>query len=226
MLTRSCKAHYLKGLDFLARHRPEDAVRSLHAALEECPAAKPHELYNICFYLGIALRRIGYPQAAIKSWISCQRLIKRGRIKKMLSRYTNCYGMDRQASSEADDWQAFSAIQIARYLCCKNKHAFSSEAEQDMIIDLIRDAWHDFLRSSSLDGKSGSEKMEAFRTLHIVFPTLVFTGPHINGRIISINFRTREKVFLTDRCSCGSGLAYMMCCGRTPAKEELLTGVF
>jgi hypothetical protein len=213
-------------LDFLAHHRPEDAVRSLHAALEECPAAKPRELYNICFYLGIALRRIGYPQSAIKSWVSCQRLIKRGHIRKMLARYTNCYGMDRQASMEADDWQAFSAIQISQYLLCKNKHAFSSEAEKDMIIDLIRDAWDDFLRSNPIEGRSGSEKMQAFRTFHIVFPTMVLTEPNMNERIISVNFQTRQKVCLTDRCSCGSGLAYMMCCGRTQAKEELLTGVF
>jgi hypothetical protein len=201
-------------------------VRSLHAALEECSAANPHELYNICFYLGIALRRVGYPQSAIKSWTSCQRLIKRGRIRKMLSRYTNCYGMDRQASTEADDWQAFSAIQVARYLLCKNKHSFSSEAEHDMIIDLIRDAWDGFRSMSSLEGKSGSEKMQMFRTLRIVFPTMVLTEPHINERIIPVNFHTRQKVCLTDRCSCGSGLAFMMCCGRTPAKEELLTGVF
>ena len=139
--------HYDKGLDALARHRPAEAVRSLQAALEDCPPSRSKDLYRICFYLGIALRASGIPQSAIKSWISCQRLNKRGHSRKMLSRFTNCYGMDPQDTSEADDWQAFSSIQTARYLLCKNKRTFSTLAEQDMIRDLIRDTWERAQRS-------------------------------------------------------------------------------
>ncbi len=45
----------------LARHRPAEAVDALQAALEECPPSQSQDLYQICLFLGIALRRVGYP---------------------------------------------------------------------------------------------------------------------------------------------------------------------
>jgi len=226
MLTASWSTNYKRGLRSLSRHRPAEAVRAMQKALEECPPSRTQELYRICFFLGIALRRIGYPQSGIKSWVSCQRLNKHGPTRKMLSRLTNSYGMDRQTSTAADDWQAFSSIQIARYLLCKNKRTFSTLAEQDMITDLIRDSWAGLGRSGTLAGKSSCEKIEAFRGARIVFPSIVATEPHVNGPVISVKFQTQRKVALTDRCSCGSGMLFVLCCGRTPGKEELLSGHF
>jgi hypothetical protein len=218
--------HYDRGLGSLARHRPGEAVKALQTALEACTPSKSRDLYKICLYLGVALQRVGFPQSAIKSWISCQRLNKRGPTRKMLSRYTNCYGMERQDSTEADDWQAFSSIQTVRYLLGKNKRAFSTRAEQDMIRDLIRDSWTALRRSTDLSSLSGCEKMESFRTVRIVFPTVVLTEPHLDGPVIAVNFQTKQRVGLNDRCSCGSGMPFMLCCGRTPGKEELLSGRF
>jgi hypothetical protein len=218
--------HYDRGLTYLSRHRPVDAVKALQAALEECPPSKSRDLYKICLFLGVALQRMGFPQSAIKSWISCQRLNKRGPTRKMLTRYTNCYGMERQGTSEADDWQAFSSIQIARYLLGKNKRAFSTQAEQDMIADLIRDSWGSLRASTDFGGMSGCEKIEAFRAVRIVFPTVVLLEPHLDGPVIAVNFQTKQRVGLSDRCSCGSGMPFMLCCGRTPGKEELLSGSF
>jgi len=169
---------------------------------------------------------MGFPQSAIKSWISCQRLNKRGHTRKMLSRLTNCYGMDRQDSTVEDDWQAFSAIHTARYLLCKNKRTFSTLAEQDMISDLIRDNWDILRNSSALEGKFGCDKLEAFRSVRIVFPSAVRSEPHVNDPVIAVNFQTQRRVRPHDRCLCGSGLAFVMCCGRTPGKEELLSGLF
>jgi hypothetical protein len=218
--------HYDRGLGSLARHRPAEAVKALQTALEECPPSKSRDLYKICLYLGVALQRVGFPQSAIKSWISCQRLNKRGPTRKMLSRYTNCYGMERQDTTEADDWQAFSSIQTVRYLLGKNKRTFSTRAEQDMIRDLIRDSWTELRRSADLAAMSGCEKMEAFRAVRIVFPTVVLAEQHLDGPVIAVNFQTKQKVGLNDRCSCGSGMPFMLCCGRTPGKEELLSGRF
>jgi hypothetical protein len=226
MATRKWAVEYDKGLDALAHHNPEDAVRSLQAALEVCPPSQSKDLHQICLYLGIALKRVGYPQSAIKSWTSGQRLHKRGRSRKMLSRFTNCYGMDPQSTSEADDKHAFTSIQIARYLSSKNKRIFSTLAEQDMIRDLIRDSWEELRISAALAGKSSCEKMEAFRDYRIVFPTLVLSEPQMNGSVISVDFYKKRRVGLNDRCLCGSGMPYMLCCGRTPGKEELLTGIF
>ena len=226
MATRKWAVEYDKGLDALARHRPVDAVRSLQAALEGCPLSKSRDLHQICLYLGIALRRVGYPQSAIKSWTSGQRLHKRGCSRKMLSRFTNCYGMDPQSSSDADDRQAFTSIQTARYLLNKNKRAFSTLAEQDMIRDLIRDSWGELQVTGTLAGKSICEKMKIFHVFQIVFPSVVLSDPLINEPIISVNFYKKQRVALNDRCACGSGMPHMLCCGRTPAKEELLTGFF
>ncbi len=180
----------------------------------------------MCFYLGVALHRVGYSQSAIKSWTTCQRLNKRGHSRKMLARYTNCYGMKRQETPLADDWQAFYSIQAARYLLCKNKRTFSTLAEQDMITDLIRDAWMRLEASRALVGRSGYQKIAAFRNVRIVFPNMLLLEPRTDGPVISVNFQTKQRVGLSDRCACGSGLPHIACCGRTPGREELLSGLF
>ena len=215
-----------RGLVALSRHKPADAVQLLQQALENCPPSRTQELHRICFYLGIALRRLGFSQSAIKSWISCQRLNKRGHTRKMLLRLTNGYGMERQETVEGDDWQAFYSIQAARYLLNKNKRTFSVEAEKDMIGDLIRDSWDQLQGSGALNDKNSCEKLEVFRSVVIVFPTTVAAEPKTGEPVIAVNFRTRRKVALTDRCTCGSGLPFVQCCGRTPGKEELLSGIF
>jgi hypothetical protein len=203
-----------------------EGVKSLQKALETCPPSRTHDLYRIFFYLGIGLRRLGYSQTAIKSWISCQRLNKRGYGKEMLARFTNCYGMERQPSAESDDWQAFLAIHTARYLLNKNKRTFSTAAEQDMIRDLIWDSWDELAQKKPLNGESGCQKLELFRGVRIVFPSIVAAEPATGEPVIAVNFQTHKRVELTDRCSCGSGLPFIMCCGRTPGKEELLSGIF
>lgn len=218
--------HFDRGLGALSQHKPAEAVKSLQKALEFCPPSRPHDLYRVCFYLGIALRRLGFSQSAIKSWMSCQRLNKRGHTRKMLSRFTNCYGMEKQNTTDADDWQAFSSIQTARYLLSKNKRTFATLAEKDMIGDLIRDNWKDLRSSGRLRDRSGCEKLEVFRSVRIVFPSVVMAEPHLGGPVIAVNFHTQKKVRGTDRCSCGSGLPFILCCGRTPGKEELMSGIF
>ena len=218
--------HLDRGLGSLSRHHPAEAVRSLQKALDSCPPSKSRDLYRICFYLGIALHRLGFSHSAIKSWVSCQRLNKRGYTRKLLSRFTNCYGMERQVSVEGDDWQAFFSVQLVRYLSGKHKRSFSTQAEHDMISDLVRDAWGDLRRSNGLGGKSYCEKLALFRSIWIVFPSVVLREPHINSPVIAVDFHKKAKIGLSERCLCGSGLPYVMCCGRTPGKEELLSGVF
>ena len=215
-----------RGLGALSKHHPAEAVHLLQQALESCPPSRTQELHRICFFLGIALRRLGFSQSAIKSWISCQRLNKRGHTRKMLLRLTNGYGMERQETVEGDDWQAFYSIQAARYLLNKNKRTFSVEAEKDMIGDLIKDSWSQLVTSGVLADKTSCDKLEVFRSVMIVFPTTIAAEPMAGEPVITVNFGTGRKVALTDRCICGSGLPFVQCCGRTPGKEELLSGIF
>lgn len=213
------------GLRMLARHRPLEAVASLRRALHACPAGRAAEIHRICFYLGIALRRAGHAQTAVRSWLSCTKLKKRGPSRRLLERLVNGYGMARQANADGDDWQAFRAIQLSRYLTTKNKRAFSTDAERDMVSDLIRDYWRSLERSGALAGKDACQKRDHFRRMMIVFPTVILPE-HTAGSLVPINFRTEQRVFDGQTCFCGSRLPYALCCGRTTSCEEILRGPF
>ncbi len=226
MPTSLWSMYFDKGLGSLARHQPAQAIHFLQMAMEKCPASRSRQLYRICLFLGVALKRMGFSQSAIKSWTSCQRLNKRGHTRKMLVRLTNSYGMERRASSQEDDWQAFASIQTARYLMGKNKRTFSTLAEKDMISDLIHDHWLILVNSGELEGKSSCDKLGYFRKVSIVFPGSGLPESRPDTQVIGVNFQTQKKVELGDRCLCGSGLPFALCCGRTPANEELLTGIF
>jgi hypothetical protein len=217
---------YDRGLGSLARHDAAQAVRSLQKALAACPPSRPHELHRISFYLGVALRRAGYSQSAIRSWLSCQRLNKRGHTRRMLARLTNGYGMEKQACEELDDWTAFVSLQLSRYLLAKNRHGFATRAERDMVTDLVRDHWRTLGGSGALVGTKCCEKLDLFRKVRIVFPTVLVDPSALLAPVISVNFQAQRRVNLTDRCSCGSGLPFIHCCGRTPGREEIQGGLF
>jgi hypothetical protein len=221
-----------RGLRSLSRHDPQQAARWLGDALRQCPTTRPAELHRICLYLGVALKRLGHTETAIRSWVSCQRLRKRGPMRRLLIRFMNQYGMEKQERQEIDDWKAFASIQLSRYLRSKNKRAFATVAEQDMVVDLIRDHWRQIRKDGRLEGLSCAQKHELFSRLRIVFPTVVIPGsPDGPGgtsgaSIIAVNFQSRRRVGLMDRCFCGSGLPFSLCCGRTPGCAEVLSGLF
>jgi hypothetical protein len=214
-----------RGLGMLSRHNPLEAVRCLQQALAACPPERGPDLHRICFYLGIALKRSGHSQTAIRSWLSCAQMKKRGHSRRMLERMVNGYGMARQASEGGDDWQAFLAIQLARYLATRNRRVFSTAAERDMVSDLMRDYWKDVERSGVLLGKDACQKRDYFRAMRIVFPTVVL--PEIaTGTLVAVDFRTQRRVQDSQTCFCGSGLPFAFCCGRTVSCEELTRGSF
>ena len=214
-----------RGIRMLARHNPREAVPCLRLALDACPPERTAELHRICFYLGIALRRAGHAQTAIRSWLSCTRLKKRGHTRRMLERLVNGYGMARQASEGGDDWQAFRAIQLSRYLATRNKRAFSTDAERDMVSDLIRDYWRSVERSGATAGMDSCRKRDCFRRTRIVFPTVVLPESGAGG-LVAVNFRTQQRILDDQECFCGSRLPYAICCGRTASCEELTGGPF
>ncbi|HUI72605.1 MAG TPA: hypothetical protein VL354_18940, partial [Spirochaetia bacterium] len=207
----SWSMHFDRGLRSLARHQPAQAIHFLQMAMEKCPASRSRELYRICLFLGVALKRMGFCQTAIKSWTSCQRLNKRGHTRKMLARLTNSYGMERRANAQEDDWQAFASIQTARYLAGKNKRTFSTLAEKDMIGDLIYDHWQVLVSSGDLEGKTSCDKLNFFRKVEIVFPGHGLPESRPDPQVIGVNFQTRRKVELGERCMCGSGLPFALC---------------
>jgi hypothetical protein len=213
--------HFERGVGLLARHRPREAAESFEHALSGCPAGRPAELHRICFYLGISLRRLGYAQAAVRALLSCQQLQKRGYARRMLARMVNGYGMARRACQADDDWYAFLAIQLSRYLATRHKRAFSTHAERDMVSDLLHDYWHALERTGALRGRDCGEKQRLFERMRIVFPTVVLSD-HEPATAIPVNFRTQRKVGTEERCFCGSGLPFSKCCGRTRGIMEII----
>jgi hypothetical protein len=210
-------------VSLLSSHDSPEAARELQQALADCPADHAADLRRICWFLGIALLRLGHPQAALRSLISCQRLRKRGPARRMIQRLANDYGMARQPRSMMDDRQAFLSVQLLRYLATRRKRAFSTPAERDMVSDLILDYWKSLERSGELASRSCREKMEIFQGMHIVFPTVVLpqagTAPSI-----PVDFRVHRRLGLQDSCFCGSGLPFSLCHGRTRGSEEILSG--
>ena len=221
-----CRRQLERGKRALSRHNPEAALKELEAALKACPVEKQRELSAIFYYLGLTLLRIGKPNGAVRSFRAASRLRKRSCYsRKMLNRFGNEYGMARQATRELDDWKAFYSIHLQRYLRSKGTHRIASEAEGDMIIDLICDYWKVLKKKKLLEDRSPQEKLELFRRIEIVFPYYL-PEEALDDHVISVDFQKKRRLEGENRCRCGSGMPYMKCCGRTKGADELLRGTF
>jgi hypothetical protein len=212
-----------RALHLLSKHSPEKALDVLRRAVEECPVTKTRDLSSLLFYTGITLKKLGCMDGAIQSWIGAHRLVKDSYSIKMIRRYVNCYGMEKQCTEETDDWMAFYSIQAARYLETKKTGRFSSDAERDMIRDLLSDHWGRI--KSSLDGMSPQAKKHLFREVKIPFPFLVLDQDG-EKNVIPVDFRHRRRIDAGERCPCGSGLSYLVCCGRIPRETGRTSGEF
>ena len=216
---------FVQGKRYLAHHRPRVALDHFRQAVRNCPVEKRQELVKNLFYLGVALRKVGLPSSALKTWLTARSIDKRSYAGKMAARFVNDYGMLRQMSVELDDWNAFYAVQLKKYLESKRSRKIGSQGEKDMIWDLIFDYWQGILHSGVLRGKSHSEKLELFRAIEIIFP--YFTPPREKkAEIINVDFYAQSRPKADDPCPCRSGLPYGQCCGRIPGDEELLYGLF
>jgi len=143
----------------------------------------------------------------------------------MLRRFSNGYGMVRQPSPELDDLYAFYSVQLDRYLRTKPSRKIGTFAERDMIWDLLLEYWRKLKTSGKLAGKCPEEKLSLFRRTTVFFPS--FVEPDWGDpSVIPVNFVRKQRLSAAERCICGSGLPYLMCCGRTHGADELLTGSF
>lgn len=214
-----------RGKYYLSRHKPCAALKNFYEALKTCPVSNSRSLSRLLFYLGITLKRLGYLNPALKSWLASQKLKRCKYSLKMIKRFINEYGMARQSCSEKDDWEAFYSIQMKKYLSGKKIKCFKTSAEKDMIKDLISDHFRVLKTNKILENKTATEKNNLFNRVKIVFPFL-YLKENKQDPLIHVDFLHNKRVDLTDRCPCGSGLSYMVCCGRTPGKMELLNGLF
>ncbi len=221
------KRLFISGKRLLAHHRPRVALEYLRQSVKRCPVSQRHELVMRLLYLGIALKKVGMPSSALKTWKTARTVAPRSYAGRMADRFINDYGMLRQANRSLDDWNAFYAIQLRKYLSSKRSRKLGSQGEKDMIWDLIYEYWQGIVHSGVLCNKDLCEKLELFESIRIIFP--YFSLPledEEEQEVIAVDFHRQYRVNGSDPCPCRSGLAYSQCCGRTPAEEELLFGLF
>ncbi len=215
---------YVRGKTFLSRHDPEHALKNFETALAQCPIERVKELGKILFFLGVTLQKLGLPGCALRSWSAARKLDKHNYSGKFLSRFANPYGMAKQESCEMDDRSAYYSIQLARYLSTKRSKKLGTDAERDMIWELIREGFRELTTLVDLDSMESQEKLAVFKKHQIVFPS--FAVPARAGHeSIPVDFtRKRRIINFEDHCFCGSGLPYKLCCGRIPGEDELIGG--
>ena len=224
MIMDTWERYFNRGKDSLSRHNPEQAIKELQLAIESCSPGEHSKLAKVLFYTGITLKKLGVPNGAAKSWIVAQKLKKSGKCTKMIKRFVNQYGMERQADSLLDDWKAFEAIQIKRYLDRKRARYFVTEAERDMIEKLISDHWQNITAKVTLTDLGKEKKLKLFREIRIVFPYFHMPEDFETEKEIPVDFGKKRRIRPNDRCFCGSGSRYSQCCGRTIGVDELLSG--
>jgi hypothetical protein len=133
--------------------------------------------------------------------------------------------MVKQDSCELDDWNAYFSIQLARYLSTKRSKKLGTDAERDMIWELIREGFKELRSSTDFGSMNSEEKLAAFKKQRIVFPSFSVPDSY-DCESIPVDFGKKRRVNIDDRCLCGSGVPYKFCCGRIPGRDELADGLF
>jgi len=211
---------YSLGKRALSAHDAVTALRLLRTAVDGCSADRRAVLERRLYWLSIALRRLGKDGLAVKALSSAQRLSPRGQARDAYKHFANEYGMPRASCSEHDDYRAFCSIQVRRYLERVPDRRFSHQAEIDTVLTTIADAWLRLRNASAYRHDTCDDKLNTYREVVIDFPALR-TGVGINPcRTIAADFFQGRAIRPDDRCACGSGLPYRMCCGRTRLPYE------
>jgi hypothetical protein len=210
----------------LKNHDPVRALPLMREAVADCPVSLHHELARRLYWLSMVLFKLGRDGPAVKALASAQKLDRRGHGRAMYNRKVNGYGMPRASCTEHDDYKAFFAIQVRRYLSGVPGRKFASQEELEEILKLIAAAWVSLGKTRKKPDGSCEDKLDAFREVQIDFPALrersaLSEGP---ARTLAANFRTGEQVYANSRCPCGSGLPYSRCCGRVRMPFELDRG--
>ena len=134
----------------------------------------------------------------------------------------NPYGMPRQRCSSEDDHQAFIAIQVERYLKRKRVPRFCSDAEKDVILQIIGESWEEIRSSRPVGHMDTDHKISSFYQITLVFPYFVAEEEFLLG----IDFVNKRKISSDDKCPCGSDKPYRCCCGSIKTLQDLMNGSF
>ena len=163
----SWKADFFKGKKCIIAEDLKGALNHLHRSIKNCPVEKEIDLADIFFNLGIAFRKLGFMIPAVKSWDASMCADKSGPGAIILDSIF-------PGKRLSEDKRNFYLIQLTTYLNGKKSGKVDSEAEQDMIIDLIDIYWEQIIDSGVLYAQCQSEKIIIFRDIKIDFPYINF----------------------------------------------------
>ncbi len=159
----SWKDDFFKGKKCIKNHLLKDSLGYLHQSVKDCPVENQVDLADIFFNLGVVFKRLGFIIPAIRSWDAAVCADNRGEAVKVLRTIFPGNRLN-------DDKSYFFLIQLSTYLGQKNSGKIESDAEKDMILDLIKIYWEQVLDSGILYGQSKAEKMIIFKDIEIDFP--------------------------------------------------------
>jgi hypothetical protein len=170
MMEQQWQKMFEQGRNLLIHKNIKSALHLFSRALKSCPCSEPKALEKIIFYTGITLQKMGMSSCALKTWKSALSFGKNGLSAKMFRRYSNQYGMPKQESPAEDDRQAFLAVQRRKYLSGKKSGKFCTEAEEDMVNELIAEKWQTLYLNDVFSGMNAEHKLQFFYSVTIYFP--------------------------------------------------------
>ncbi len=183
MIRPEWRKYFEQACIYLEQHDPKSALHKFSEALRECPANEQKFLGKIIFYTGITFKKLGMDNCALKTWKSAMNIDKHSLSAKMFRRYSNNYGMPKQEDPEQDDYQAFLSIQTMKYLAGKTSGNFSTEAENDMVNDLITESWINLKQDPAVRNLDCDRKLDLFYSVKIYFPFIQVPKQHGNQAI-------------------------------------------
>jgi hypothetical protein len=210
---------YEAGRRALAKHDPVKALPHLREAFANAHPKDRSQFLKRVYWLSLALIKLGKDGLAIKALASAQALAPRGRIRALYNRVANEYGMPRSSCAEHDDYKAFFAIQVRRYLAGMPGRRFRDQTEMDAVLQLIADAWLRLAKERDMNAFSCSEKLDSYKAFNLEFPILR-EGQDGACRVLAGDFRAAASFAAGNRCPCGSGLPAQRCCARVQLPFE------
>lgn len=218
------KKELKKGQVFLAQKELHHALKCFESAVNNCPVSSQKGLEKSLYFLGLTLKKLGKIDSALKCWHMGKGIQKNSKTLKMIESHSNQYGMLKSNHcSQYEDKEAFIGLQLQKYLNTKKNKRFCTDAEKDVIIEIILSYWSDMLKEGNFDHLSIEEKVQFFKRQLIIFPVsdLKTLENGQNDTVLVANFKSGKKQTMDDECSCGSGIPYIKCCGRILSREDI-----
>jgi tetratricopeptide (TPR) repeat protein len=215
-----------KGRIFLSQKKLQKALKCFESAVTDCPVTSKTGLEKSLFFLGLTLKKLGRIDSALRCWQIGGKLESDGLSAHMMEKYSNCYGMSVNECNIREDEAAFLGIQLEKYLKMKKVKRFCSDAEKDVIKDIIINYWQNLLSEGVFTQFPVDDKLKFFRDQIIIFPFSDISYLENESYILFADFQEGKPLSMNDLCSCGSGIRFSHCCGRIKTAEELEIGDF